>query len=109
MIKEQLQQRLIELRAEYESGQKMLAALEDKQVNLRETLLRITGAIQVLEEELSKAAQVNSSNGAAAEEEPAEVVEQSTPAVVPQFLVDDPESPAEPLLTRPEQRTVQPD
>jgi predicted nuclease with TOPRIM domain len=61
MLKEQLQKRLAELHAEYESGQKMLTALETKQANLRETLLRIVGAIQVLEEELSKADQVDSS------------------------------------------------
>lgn len=46
-MREQLAQRLNELKAEYESGQKMLADLEAKQVNLKETLLRISGAIQV--------------------------------------------------------------
>ncbi|MBW4493630.1 MAG: hypothetical protein KME26_11205 [Oscillatoria princeps RMCB-10] len=49
---ERLQQRLESLKAEYQAGQKMLAELETKQANLRETLLRISGAIQVLEEEL---------------------------------------------------------
>jgi predicted nuclease with TOPRIM domain len=53
-MKEQLEQRLAELKTEFESGQKMLADLEAKQANLRETLLRITGAIQVIEEELAK-------------------------------------------------------
>ena len=53
-MKEQLQQRLQELKAEYEAGQKMLAELEAKQTSLRNTLLRISGAIQVLEEELAK-------------------------------------------------------
>ena len=53
-MKEQLEQRLEELKAEFESGQKMLAELEAKQANLRESLLRISGAIQVLEEELGK-------------------------------------------------------
>ncbi len=53
-MKEQLQKRLQELRAEFESGQKALADLEVKQMNLRNTLLRISGAIQVLEEELAK-------------------------------------------------------
>jgi ABC-type transporter Mla subunit MlaD len=38
---------------EYDSGQKMLAELEAKQANLRDTLLRISGAIQVLEELLA--------------------------------------------------------
>ena len=51
---EQLEQRLDQLKEEYESGQKMLADLEAKQANLQETLLRISGAIQVLEEELSR-------------------------------------------------------
>ena len=50
---EQLQQRLSELKAEFQSGQKMLAELEAKQANLRDTLLRISGAIQVLEEILN--------------------------------------------------------
>ncbi|MBI1930567.1 hypothetical protein HYR99_40765 [Candidatus Poribacteria bacterium] len=54
-MKEQLQQRLNQLKAEFESGQKMMADLQAKQANLRDTLLRISGAIQVLEEELAKA------------------------------------------------------
>jgi predicted nuclease with TOPRIM domain len=49
-MKQLLEQRLKELRAEFESGQKMMADLESKQANLRDTLLRISGAIQVLEE-----------------------------------------------------------
>ena len=53
-MREQLAQRLDELKVEYEAGQKMLAELEAKQANLKETLLRISGAIQVLEEELSQ-------------------------------------------------------
>jgi septal ring factor EnvC (AmiA/AmiB activator) len=53
-MKQQLEQRLKELRAEYESGQKALAELENKQTSLRSTLLRINNAIQILEEELSK-------------------------------------------------------
>lgn len=51
-MKQQLEDRLSELKAEFESGQKMLAELEVKQANLRDSLLRISGAIQVLEEEL---------------------------------------------------------
>ncbi len=53
-MKEQLQQRLESLKAEFESGQKVLAELDAKQANLHETLLRISGAIQVLEEELAR-------------------------------------------------------
>ena len=55
-MQEQLQQRLLALKAEFDAGQRMLAELEAKQTTLRETLLRISGAIQVLEEELAKAA-----------------------------------------------------
>lgn len=51
-MKQKLEERLNELKAEFESGQKMLAELEVKQANLRDSLLRISGAIQVLEEEL---------------------------------------------------------
>ena len=54
-MKQQLQQRLQELKTEFESGQKALAELEAKQANIQNTLLRIQGAIQVLEEELAKA------------------------------------------------------
>jgi ABC-type xylose transport system substrate-binding protein len=50
-MKQQLEQRLKELRDQFESGQKMMAELESKQANLRDTLLRISGAIQVLEDE----------------------------------------------------------
>ena len=53
-MREQLEKRLQELKAEFESGQKALADLEAKRENLRATLLRISGAIQVLEEELTK-------------------------------------------------------
>ncbi len=53
-MKQQLEQRLKELRSEFESGQKALADFEMKQENLRNTLLRISGAIQVLEEDLAK-------------------------------------------------------
>ena len=51
-MKEKLEKRLEDRKSEYESGQKMLAELEAKQAVLRETLLRISGAIQVLQEEL---------------------------------------------------------
>jgi hypothetical protein len=54
-MRDQLQVRLEQLRSEYEAGQQMLAELEQKQRTLRDTLLRISGAIQVIEEELGKA------------------------------------------------------
>lgn len=52
-MKEQLEKRMTELRAEFEAGQKMLADLETKRHELESTLLRISGAIQVLEELLA--------------------------------------------------------
>jgi len=80
IMREQLAQRLKELHAEFATGQKMLAELEAKQANLRETLLRISGAMQVLEEELARADHTASSNGAEATEERLEVAEQPAPA-----------------------------
>lgn len=53
-MKKQIEKRLHELKSEFESGQKMLSELEEKRQNLNQTLLRISGAIQVLEEELGK-------------------------------------------------------
>ena len=48
-----LRQRLEELRAEYEKGKKTVEELEGQVANVRATLLRISGAIQVLQEELN--------------------------------------------------------
>lgn len=45
--------RLIDLKREFEAGQKLLRELEAKQVEVRDTLLRIGGAVQVLEELLA--------------------------------------------------------
>jgi chromosome segregation ATPase len=56
-VKEQLEQRLKELKAEFESGQKALADLEAREATMRNTLLRISGAIQELEKELAKEGQ----------------------------------------------------
>ncbi|NEQ75363.1 MAG: hypothetical protein F6K23_21300 [Okeania sp. SIO2C9] len=53
-MKEQLEQRLQKLKNEFASGKKMIADLKAKQKNLHQTLLRIQGAIQVLEEEITK-------------------------------------------------------
>lgn len=68
-MREQLEKRLNQLKAEFESGQQMLADLETRQASLQETLLRISGAIQVLEELLSVAPPPPSGNGP---EEPVE-------------------------------------
>lgn len=53
-MKEQLETRLKELKAEFEAGQKLMGEYEQKQAQLRDTLLRISGAIQFIEEELEK-------------------------------------------------------
>ena len=50
-MREQIEQRLEELRREYDAGTKLLSELETKQASVRATLSRISGAIQVLEEQ----------------------------------------------------------
>jgi predicted nucleic acid-binding Zn-ribbon protein len=54
-VQEQLQERLAQLKEEFDKGQRRLAQLEVDAIELRQTLLRISGAIQVIEEELAKA------------------------------------------------------
>jgi prefoldin subunit 5 len=49
-MSEQIEQRLEELRNEYQVGQQKLAQLERTRAELHAVLLRIAGAIQVLEE-----------------------------------------------------------
>jgi len=58
-VREQVEQRVSELKAEQQKGQQMLAELEAKQAELQQTLLRISGAIQVLEELLAGPAEQN--------------------------------------------------
>ncbi len=53
-MRSQLESRLQQLKSEYESGQKMVAELEGRVAQLRATLLRIEGAMQVLQEELGR-------------------------------------------------------
>jgi predicted nucleic acid-binding Zn-ribbon protein len=53
-LRAQLQQRLDALRAELEAGRRMLADLQARQAEVQDTVLRIAGAIQVLEEELGR-------------------------------------------------------
>lgn len=45
-----LEQKLQELRYEYAKGQQQLAQLDQRRQELRDTMLRISGAITVLEE-----------------------------------------------------------
>ena len=49
-MNEQLQERLKALESEFENGKKMLAELEAQEAAVRSSLLRISGAIQVLRE-----------------------------------------------------------
>jgi len=49
-MQEQVQRRLAELKSEFETGQARLRELERQEAILRETMLRISGAIQVLQE-----------------------------------------------------------
>lgn len=53
MNRETVEKRLQELRAEFDSGQAQMTALEARKAELENTLLRISGAIQVLEEVLA--------------------------------------------------------
>ena len=50
MTTERIDARLAELREEQRRGEEMLAELHQRQTTLRDTLLRIHGAVQVLEE-----------------------------------------------------------
>ncbi|ROO61559.1 hypothetical protein EDC02_3499 [Micromonospora sp. Llam0] len=52
-MREQLAQRVAELEAELRAGQQMLAEVEARRADIQQTLLRITGAIQVLNELLA--------------------------------------------------------
>jgi ABC-type transporter Mla subunit MlaD len=45
-----IEARLQDLKREFEAGQKLLRDLDAKQAEVRDTLLRIGGAVQVLEE-----------------------------------------------------------
>ena len=49
-MKEQLEARLAELQRDFDLGERQLRDVEAQQAQLRDTLLRISGAIQVLRE-----------------------------------------------------------
>jgi peroxiredoxin len=63
MVREQMQARLETLKKEFETGQAELEKVEQQRVYLRETLLRIGGAMQVLEELLGEGQPVEHRNG----------------------------------------------
>lgn len=44
------EQRLRELRSEYAAGEEQLRALDARRIQLEQTMMRISGAIQILEE-----------------------------------------------------------
>jgi len=69
-MRERLEQRLAELRTDFERGQQTLDQLETQATTVRQTLLRISGAIQVLEEELNDTTRENSSELSVEEDEP---------------------------------------
>ncbi len=58
-MREQLEHRLKDLKAEFASGQKQLEELEAQTNSVRTVMLRISGAIQVLEEELGTSVAMN--------------------------------------------------
>lgn len=68
----QVEARLAELEREYEIGERRLRNLETEQLHLRETLLRIDGAIQVLRELLPDAIAVANSDQESPADERAE-------------------------------------
>lgn len=53
-MKEEIHQRLEVLRGEYEKGQARLRELQQQELHLQETLLRISGAMQILTELLEQ-------------------------------------------------------
>ena len=84
-MKQQLEQRLQQLKTESESGQKVITDLDNRRTEVQQTLFRIQGAIQVLEEELAKNEESainndvnNNNNGAVAESKAVEVLETET-------------------------------
>ena len=66
---DQLERRLAQLKREFETGQARLRDLSQQQAHLQETLLRISGAIQVLEELLDEATSGNDSRVSTSEAE----------------------------------------
>ena len=53
-MKEQIEARINELKLEFEEGSKMLEELDMKRAGLGQTMLRISGAMQALEELIVK-------------------------------------------------------
>ncbi len=62
-MQDQIAVRLQQLRAEYKKGQDRLAALEQETFSVKNSMLRISGAIQVLEELLEQGSSLEPQNG----------------------------------------------
>lgn len=74
-MKDHLRSRLEELQAEYQKGQERLTDLEQQSVTLKNTMMRISGAIQVLEELLQENPPAFPGNDAQSDQiEPSEAV-----------------------------------
>ena len=64
-MRDHIKKRLQDLREEFAAGQKMMTELDAQQTHLRSSLLRLSGAIQVLEELINQDEAAVSANGAA--------------------------------------------
>lgn len=62
-MQDELRKRLDELKKEFEVGQNRLRELDAEQAHVRETLLRISGAIQVLQELSDSAKDADQADG----------------------------------------------
>jgi|GEM_PF-441660 len=69
-MRDRLQARLGELKKEFATGKSHLQELERQQMHLRETMLRISGAIQVLEELLADGGSVEQNGAHSGEKQP---------------------------------------
>lgn len=69
-MQEQLKKRLEELKKEYETGQARLRELEAETSHVGETMLRISGAIQVIHEMLNDSNEQEKGESAASGGEP---------------------------------------
>jgi len=69
-MRDRLHTRLGELKKEFTTGHARLQELEKQQVYLRETMLRISGAIQVLEELLADGGPVEQNGAYSGEKQP---------------------------------------
>ena len=69
-MREHLLRRFEELKKEYETGQARLRELESETAYVRETMLRISGAIQVIQEMLEQEKPQEKAEGRASEAGP---------------------------------------